>query len=527
MPTSTRTRSSWVGQHGDHARAPGATARTASSAVYRPRRPTATPLYPVVQHHLETFLAEAQEADPMGWGVPSWVERDFRSYLRCGILAHGFARVRCTDCGHNRLLAFSCKGRGVCPSCNARRMAEVAVHLTDEVIPHLPVRQWVLSVPKRLRPFLHETPEVASAVLAIFLRALRAVLRDASPGVPTALRDSQLGAISFPQRFGGSLNPHYHYHVLALDGVVSGDVEHGVRFHEATRLEVPEAEALARTVQLRVLRWFARRGLLDPTTAADMCTWRGTGGFSVDGSVRIEGEDRAGLERLVRYCARGPLALERLHAPAGLEALTSPEARLVYRLTEPDMHGREVLRLTPLELLARLARLVPPPRIHRHRYHGVLAPNARLRSTVVSMGRPETADTPVGVQSPFSPDHTSHPVAPRDRSDEPGPTGATPRSRSSRMLWAQLLARIYEVLPLLCPACGGEMRIISFITLPSTVQDILLHLDLPHRPPRVSPARAPPQAELKLDQSPAFDLAGPEPIPEFEFDQSSPHDWDP
>ncbi len=72
----------------------------------------------------------------------------------------------------------------------------------------------------------------------------------------------------------------------------------------------------------------------------------------------------------------------------------------------------------------------------------------------------------------------------------------------SRMLWAQLLARIYEVLPLLCPVCGGEMRIISFITLPSTVQRILLHLDLPHRPPRVSPARGPPQAELHLDQTP-------------------------
>jgi hypothetical protein len=191
----------------------------------------------VVQHHLETFLAEAQDADPMGWGVPSWVERDFRSYLRCGILAHGFARVRCTDCGHDRLLAFSCKGRGVCPSCNARRMAEVAAHLTDEVIPHLPVRQWVLSVPKRLRPFLHQTPEVASAVLAIFLRALRAELRDASPGAPDAVRDAQLGAISFPQRFGSSLNPHYHYHLLALDGVISGDVERGVRFHEATSLE--------------------------------------------------------------------------------------------------------------------------------------------------------------------------------------------------------------------------------------------------------------------------------------------------
>jgi hypothetical protein len=78
----------------------------------------------------------------------------------------------------------------------------VAAHLTDEVIPHLPVRQWVLSVPKRLRPFLHQSPEVASGVLTIFLRTLRSALLAASPGAPAAVRDAQLGAISFPKRFG-------------------------------------------------------------------------------------------------------------------------------------------------------------------------------------------------------------------------------------------------------------------------------------------------------------------------------------
>jgi len=130
-----------------------------------------------------------------------------------------------------------------------------------------------------------------------------------------------------------------------------------------------------------------------------MRTSRGTGGcvassmLSVfDGSVRIEAEDRAGLERLVRYCSRRLLALERLHAPAGIGALTSPEARLLYRLPEPDLHGCHELRLTPLELLERLARPLPPPRIHRHRDHGVLAPNARLRSEVVTIGRPVPDD---------------------------------------------------------------------------------------------------------------------------------------
>jgi hypothetical protein len=96
---------------------------------------------------METFLAAFAEVDPAGWGVPEWVEKDFRSYLECGVLAFGFARIRCSDCGEERILAFSCKGRRVCPSRNARRLPEVAAHLTDHVLPHLPIRQWVLSPP--------------------------------------------------------------------------------------------------------------------------------------------------------------------------------------------------------------------------------------------------------------------------------------------------------------------------------------------------------------------------------------------
>ncbi len=84
-------RSAWRQPSPPIPRPPAHRLASAYGRVYRPRRPTETPLYPVVQHHLETFLAEAQETDPMGWGIPSWVERDFRGYLRCGILAHGLA----------------------------------------------------------------------------------------------------------------------------------------------------------------------------------------------------------------------------------------------------------------------------------------------------------------------------------------------------------------------------------------------------------------------------------------------------
>jgi DNA-directed RNA polymerase subunit RPC12/RpoP len=103
-----------------------------STRVYRPRRPQRTVLYSVVQHHFETWLALQREDDPWQERVPGFVERDFRKYLACGILAHGFARARCPNCGHDFLIAFSCKARAVCPSCNARRMVETAAHLVPE-----------------------------------------------------------------------------------------------------------------------------------------------------------------------------------------------------------------------------------------------------------------------------------------------------------------------------------------------------------------------------------------------------------
>jgi len=86
---------------------------------------------------------------------------------------------------------------------------------------------------------------------------------------------------------------------------------------------------------------------------------QGSGGFSVDASVRIEAEDRAGIERLVRYCARPPFALERLHALGSTPSLASPESRLIYRFPKPDIHGRTEVLLTPLELLDAIATNAP------------------------------------------------------------------------------------------------------------------------------------------------------------------------
>ncbi len=179
---------------------------------------------------------------------------------------------------------------------------------------------------------------------------------------------------------------------------------------------------------------------------------------------------------------------------------------LLYRLPKPRPDGQTVLRLTPLEFIERLAALIPPPRRHRHRYHGVLAPNSPLRAAVTARaGKPISAPNEPTDTRPSPPGRTAH---------------DTTRRCPSAYLWAVLLARIYECFPLTCRQCGAPMGLIAFITAPASVKPILEHLGLPTQPPSVAPARDPPHDQCVIDQTPRFDTTAPDPDPGFQFDQS-------
>ena len=186
-------------------------------------------MYQVVRDHFETFRAEAARVDGRD-GLPRFVEEEFRGFLRCGFLAGGFARFRCAGCRLDRLVPFSCKGRAVCPSCGGRRMAERAAHLVDHVFPIAPVRQWVLSLPPRLRYVLAWDHALCRAVAGVFVRAVLGDLRRGAR--QRGERGGRGGAVAIIQRFGSALNLNVHLHVLALDGVY---VEQGgtLQFHEA------------------------------------------------------------------------------------------------------------------------------------------------------------------------------------------------------------------------------------------------------------------------------------------------------
>jgi hypothetical protein len=310
-------------------------------------------------------------------------------------------------------------------------------------------------------------------------------------------------------RFGSALNAHTHFHVCAIDGLFEPDGE-GVRFHTAPAPRPDDIEAVQTAIRQRTLRAFQRRGWLERGDRREMEQWHHGGGFSLDASVVISGGDRRGRERLLRYCARPPFAGERL------EWIDAQRVR--YRLPRPHPDGRSELILSPPELIERVAALVPPPRRHRLRYFGVLAPNAPLRPAVTALAPEQDADACAsGLESDQAPLHTA--------ADEAGPAQAG--TRKARYLWAVLLARIHEAFPLRCPHCAGEMRIIAFVTDPASIKAILAHIGEPTRPPPVAPARDPPAWAGDIDAGEVMDPEGEpagidplaQPEPDSIFDQ--------
>jgi hypothetical protein len=392
-------------------------------------------------------------------------------------------------------------------------------------------------------------------VLRIFLRVIAQTLQTNSPGAASANKASlHMCAVTFIHRFGSSLNKHLHFHVCAVDGVCEevageGDADAhaqacaqahspGVIFHPATGVTADAVAQVQASLRRRILRAFVGRGPLEGFEAKEMLAYRYSG-FSVDTSVCIAAQDRAGLKRLLRYCARPSFALDRL-LKAGSE--------LVYRCakqhSEPgsDRYDQrnakrgvraDEITLTLLELIDRIAKLVPPPRTHRHRYFGVLAPNSPHRAAVVALAAGQTAgagtDTaqpePGGVPASMDVTVDAMGVATVGEPGQSEPAQPMPPKRPAHYLWAVLIARIFEAFPLLCPMCGGQMRIIAFITHGADIRKILEHNGVETEPPRITPARGPPlwdecdaQAAEGVEPAPDWDEAA-QPAPDFEVDQ--------
>ena len=182
--------------------------------------------------------------------------------------------------------------------------------------------------------------------------------------------------------------------------------------------------------------------------------------------------DRDNLVRLCGYGARGPLSLERLSL--------LPDGRLAYRMKRPAAGGQQVLVLTPVEFLRRVAALVPPPRVNLVRFFGVFSANAKLRKHLVPTPPPAAPAPPPPVESPST----------------AAPTAPAPPTAPRRVPWAWLLERTFATDVLTCPKCQGPRRVVVCVFSAVTAREILTHLRLPSMPLPRAPARDPPQHEL-------------------------------
>jgi len=334
------------------------------SSAYAPKAPAQSVLYQVVHDHFETFRAEAARAHDRD-GLPRFVEEEFRSFLRCGFLAGGFARFQCARCRLDRLVPFSCKGRAVCPSCGGRRMAERAAHLVDDVFPVVPVRQWVLSLPHRLRYVLAWDHALCRAVSGAFVQAVLSDLRR---------RATRRWTGCSPRSTGASVGCWCGEACRAITTRAARPIR-GARRHRCW----PGSRRRPSRVGGHSARGPARRcaGGVRPRSCS-RSPRRASGRVTRGGTASIctrASSCRRGIEpgsSGCRYALRPPIAADRLHLTA--------DGQVVLDLRHRWADGTTRLVFEPLELLERLAALTPGPRIDLLLYYGVLGARSAWRS---------------------------------------------------------------------------------------------------------------------------------------------------
>jgi hypothetical protein len=254
-----------------------------SCRVYRPRKPRDSPLYQLVERHLEELLRVWPERFARQHGpLRPVVERVLREFLRCGLLEHGFARLWCPECRRSVLVAFSCRGRSFCPSCEKKRQLLWAEWLCDEVLAPVAHRHVVLTIPRLLRPLFRRRRELLTelgraAAEATIELVRRGVGGDARPGIVVSIASA-----------GDLVQWHPHLHLLTTDGGKTAD---------GSWQPLPEwnATLLMSLFRERLLARLVEAHAISPELVKKLLAWKPPG-FSAHVAETIESTDKLRLE---------------------------------------------------------------------------------------------------------------------------------------------------------------------------------------------------------------------------------------
>jgi hypothetical protein len=434
----------------------------------RRRRPEQSLLHQAVRLGWPEVVAAAEERG----GFPKRVREEVQRYLACGDLRRGFTLAKCDACRESVVIAFSCKTRGWCPSCGARRAHETSEHLLA-VLPGVTYRQWTLSVPFALRFTLVKEPKLLRVVERCLTRAIFRWQRKRAKqsGVTEKL---QCGSVSFVQLFSSALTLQPHLHLLVPQGCWRGGA-----FVELPSPSQEEVEAVLARLLAQAQRTFEALEATWPQDAFEALQREAAQerlnlgdevqpppvsrlvavqqGFSLHAGTKTHANDKEALARLCRYGARCPVAESRL--------TRRDDGKYAY-----ETKKGVTLVLTAAQLVRRLIALIPPARFHLTSFHGVLSSHAKARADVL----PKLAVPPKAAV-------------------EPAP--AATKTRKPRLDWATLHARCWQVDVWHCP-CGGRRKVTAVVTSRSAAEQILRNMGLwPSRLP-LPLAQAPPQLEL-------------------------------
>lgn len=432
-----------------------------AAAPYRARQPEKTALYRLLEEHLESYLGTYEERFTDSSGpLRAHARRALNLYLECGRLQNGFARIRCGDCGAERLLAFSCQTRNLCPSCQGKRAALLGERLAEEILAPVPHGHVTFTIPKALRGLFQRDRRLLGILSRAAYQATRKVMQD-ELGTRTAVP----GFVASLQTFGSyAANWHPHVHGILSEGLFERDGT----FCSIWKLDT---DAIEQQFRQRVISALRKANRLSDEFAQNLLSWEHSG-FSVVVGRQPGAHETRRIEEVGRYLARAPL-------PQDL-----PEVLLGGRVlipTPPDPRtGATEIVLDPLEFIHRVAMQIPGRGQHLVRYYG--AYSCRGRRAHARMDEEEEDEA----QGDEAQDHTENPAKaecrPNGESESAESEHAESESaesdflQSRRRSWARMIRRIFEVDPLLCPDCGGEMKVIAVLTDPEVVDRILRHI---------------------------------------------------
>ena len=417
--------------------------------LYRRREPEKTDFYKIVYHYFKEYEEVYPDRYESEYGYfRKNISEVINKFLECGILEHGFARVYCKICRKDIFVGLSCKTRFLCPSCTQKRKLVWTDWVTNHVLKNIPHRHWVFTIPKILRKLFYKDRSLLSYLAncskETLLEMFKAIYPDKGyiPGIVLSIQTSGDMMV---------LNPHTH--AICSDGVFDPEAN----FHPVAKMDSESGMIIFRE---KIFRMLKANNRISDKLINKLRQWRYSG-FSVYNEGVVEEDKPKQLEKLAQYIVHPTFFASKLK-------YNQDTASVIYKSKMHLGKKRNFEVLDVIEFLHRVCLHIPDPYESLIRYYGFYGNAARGKRKKSGLENEDTENIKIDI------------------------IDDAPSKKSCRKSWSQLVYKVWEVDPLICPNCQKTMKIIAFIIDRDEIIKILKHLNIwpiqyPQPPPKISP----------------------------------------